>query len=264
MSHFKLIVIGDNAEDLVAPFQENNMGDCPRGFLEFEESEENLEKVDEETGKYGYWENPMAKWDYHVRGGRYDNCLKLKKGGYANQALKKDIDFKGIENEAENEGLNYYDLVSSYVDLSVKGKTLSFDECKDKDEFWDQPFVKRFAKMNSFKKSDYKSESDYFQLIWMGADNIYELSKGREDYIERCKKSSFSAFAFVRKAQPNALSNDKNKEIYHGSEWIDRGEMGWWGCVSKEKEIQEWEAIVKKVMKETSENELITVLDCHI
>lgn len=33
--HFSIIVAGDNYEEQLAPFQENNMGDCPNEYLEF-------------------------------------------------------------------------------------------------------------------------------------------------------------------------------------------------------------------------------------
>ncbi len=35
MSHFTVTVIGSNAEEQLAKFQENNMGDCPKEYLEF-------------------------------------------------------------------------------------------------------------------------------------------------------------------------------------------------------------------------------------
>lgn len=39
MSHFSVIVIGDSPEEQLAPYQENNMGDCPGEYLEFYDTE---------------------------------------------------------------------------------------------------------------------------------------------------------------------------------------------------------------------------------
>ena len=87
--HFSVGVLvdkkGKKLEELLAPYQENNMGNCPKEFLEFmeateeineyEDHKEDYETLDEfmedyygiendkETGKYGYWENPNAQWD---------------------------------------------------------------------------------------------------------------------------------------------------------------------------------------------------------
>lgn len=45
MSHFTVAVFSDgtkSVEELLAPYQENNMGDCPKKYLKFiSESEEN-------------------------------------------------------------------------------------------------------------------------------------------------------------------------------------------------------------------------------
>lgn len=83
MSHFTVGVFTktgtmEEVEKLLAPFQENNMGDCPKEFLEFVEDEDF--DLDEETGKYGYWENPNAKWDWYQVGGRWNGLIILKDG----------------------------------------------------------------------------------------------------------------------------------------------------------------------------------------
>lgn len=66
MSHFTVLVFAKDENEagrLMAPYQENNMGDCPKQYLQFFRDEEC--KVDPETGMPGYWENPNAKWDYY-------------------------------------------------------------------------------------------------------------------------------------------------------------------------------------------------------
>lgn len=92
MSHFKVAVFekkkGPSVDDLLAPYQENNESSCPKEYLEFIDVEdEYLEGYnednegyntfeeymedryggprDEETERYGYWENPNAKWDWY-------------------------------------------------------------------------------------------------------------------------------------------------------------------------------------------------------
>jgi hypothetical protein len=42
MSHFTVLVIGDDVDGQLAPFQENNMGDCPAGYMEFNDLTEDL------------------------------------------------------------------------------------------------------------------------------------------------------------------------------------------------------------------------------
>lgn len=53
--HFSIIVAGDNYEEQLAPFQENNMGDCPEEYLKyrvygeyFDTKEDAIKKLGEE------------------------------------------------------------------------------------------------------------------------------------------------------------------------------------------------------------------------
>jgi len=39
MSHFAVLVVGPNPEEQLAPYQENNIGDCPEEYLKFEDKE---------------------------------------------------------------------------------------------------------------------------------------------------------------------------------------------------------------------------------
>lgn len=94
MSHFCTVVLCKDPADikmLLAPFQENNMEDCPKQYLQFFEDEDC--GIDEETGKHGYWENPNAKWNYWVLGGRFKRCFKTKEGQFVTCAQLRDLDF---------------------------------------------------------------------------------------------------------------------------------------------------------------------------
>jgi hypothetical protein len=113
MSHFPVVVIMDGEltlRELMAPYQENNMGDCPKQYLKFVDVEDEhreeyeteakeeyntfeeymasyhgYDKRDPDTGKYGYWENPNAKWDCWTVGGRFSNWFKTKDGQKVNE-----------------------------------------------------------------------------------------------------------------------------------------------------------------------------------
>jgi len=87
MSHFTVMVIGDEPEKQLAAFQENNMGDCPSELLKLNYNGVYYNSIDEAKAAYldfdedeSYWENPNAKWDWYVLGGRWSGMIKLKKG----------------------------------------------------------------------------------------------------------------------------------------------------------------------------------------
>jgi len=108
--------ISDAIREMLLPYQENNMGDCDKKYMvfydatnEFEEfknrvvdskeyiAKEKPESIgktyfeffgdeceeyfdhrkDPETGKYGYWENPNAKWDWYSIGGRWSGLIPV-------------------------------------------------------------------------------------------------------------------------------------------------------------------------------------------
>ena len=89
MSHFTCLVVGENPEKQLKPFQQNSWGDCDKKYLEF------IKDNDFEEG--GYWENTNARWDWYKLGGRWKGFFHLKKGKNVDQAKKGDIDFKTNE-----------------------------------------------------------------------------------------------------------------------------------------------------------------------
>ena len=73
MIHFTVLVVGDDVEKQLAPFQENNMGDCPRKYMEFNETEseslreyltKNVEMVQAPSGERFYsWDRQFKVGD---------------------------------------------------------------------------------------------------------------------------------------------------------------------------------------------------------
>jgi hypothetical protein len=46
-------------------------------------------------------------------------------------------------------------------------------------------------------------------------------------------------------------------------EWIERGSMGWWGCVSDEKDPDAWKGQVRVVLDRYRDS-IAAGVDCHI
>ena len=137
MSHFTVGVFidpkrGKKLGELLAPYQENNMGDCPKEYLEFiecsaeeikeyEEHKDEYEtlnesmaeyygyKKDMETGKYGYWAKPNAKWDWYKIGGRWSNSILTKNGVECDYAQLKDIDWDKMRENKKREAEKIWD-----------------------------------------------------------------------------------------------------------------------------------------------------------
>lgn len=159
--HFPVSVISKNREDiekLMAPFQDNNMGTCPRQYLTFVNAEQEYEKEEhsrayaslyefandngyafnESKGVHGRWENPNAKWDWYQVGGQFDGYIPLKSGGRASCCRIREADLRK-SNAAYNMALRYWDenvTPEGYFDASVREQYL---KCYcDRDNFADK------------------------------------------------------------------------------------------------------------------------------
>ena len=327
MSHFTVLVIGENPEEQLRPYQENNMGDCPREYMEFFDVEEenreeyqtrkleavrlsdgalhsryedmfykvtdeskpwdkefvlpeNCELVevpasvlyptyqeyleewhgyrkDEETGKYGYWENPNAKWDWYQLGGRWTGFFRLKEGafgergeaglmtpvardGWVDAAYKRDIDFEGMANDAVEQANESYDRFEEAV-AGVEPFRTTWEDFRDRysdiddarKDYWQIPFIKATKELCIMSDPVLK-----FKVL---EDNP------RQAYVNEARAGAFATFAVILDGK-----------------WYERGEMGWWGIVTDEKEREEWLAQLSKLIIDAPEDTLFSVFDCHI
>ena len=323
MSHFTVLVVGDDVEKQLAPFQENNMGDCPGEYMEFNEVEaeyrndyenESIEMVqapngerfyswdqqfkvggffdqktvipdgyekvmvahkdrfasfeefmsewhgseerDPEMGVYGYWANPQAKWDWFQVGGRWTGFFKMKpeteggvgkpgilaspaEKGYADQAYKKDIDFAGMRDEAGEKAGKTYDKMLAVIgdhleDFIPLGK-MRDEVCGGNIDLAREKYHAQPAK----KALQTAEDTD---LRW---NNIEDFLCTREEYVEKAQAKAISTFA-----------------VLMDGKWYEKGEMGWWACVSNEK--ADWSEEFGKLLDGISDETLLTVVDCHI
>jgi hypothetical protein len=159
MSHFFVLVLlrgvdaGDSkavkaaAAAALAPYQENNMGDCPRQYMTFHNATAECEAEwsgnnykgephkasyptldafitdyhgyswDAEQKAYGSWENPNAKWDWRTLGGRFDGALTNNRHRSVNSPAPL-----GIEHPAAVPVLSLPQDFSCYAILTQDGK----------------------------------------------------------------------------------------------------------------------------------------------
>jgi len=109
------------------------------------------EEKDTDTGKYGYWENPNAKWDWYQVGGRWSGLLKIKHRTVSNKvdsARINDIDFS-LDIEKDNENIRFWELV-------VDGDTPKNSE--------EENIVKRNLYKPEYYSNRYESKEQYAQL----------------------------------------------------------------------------------------------------
>lgn len=267
MSHFSVLVIGEKYEEQLAPYQENNMGDCPTQYLRwccdgegFDTEEEALayakeNHMDEDEV---YRENPNAKWDWYVVGGRWGGYFAPKPGkkgrigepstfdkidgdkrdhSRADIIRKGDIDVIGMRQAAEDKAALEYDKVLTAFGGSIPNFThwedmlkKNFpDHEKTREAYHSQEAIKRAKEL--------KLDSFYFNL------EDYDCTK--DEFIKRARDRALATFAVVR-----------------NGEWFEKGSMGWWGTVRDEDD--NWDEEFNKMFDEIPDDEILVVVDCHI
>ena len=301
MSHFAVMVIGDNVEEQLSKYDENIevdeycKGEVPEDekkcMIEYYECEkgEIFNSFDECYTKHGKdwndnrykkdtdgkWKvystyNPLSKWDWWQVGGRYSGVFitHIKKGievsdeNYGEPSWctkkigidsieKKHIDFEAIRKDAETDAREHYRNIArlfkngeipkvgmtwAKVCELFKDKTLDEQRCI----YNAQTAV---IEWNKAREDDKNSPSPV--LGFFASIDDYQMSE--EEYVKKAGDESFVPFAVVKDGK-----------------WYERGEMGWWAIVTNEKEPTEWNEIVKKLLDETDDDEMITFVDCHI
>ena len=210
--------------------------------------------------KCGYYTNPKAKWDWYSIGGRWTGFFKSLNGkgktgkpgldtpqakpGYADQLLKKEVDFAGMRKQKEDEAAELYDKIIAIVGehepqvpWSELLKTMFVTEGRDKAiEFYHaQPRLKAFSEYNKANKHEYAGLE------------LDDFIKSREEYITSCGNRAGIPFSVVK-----------------DGEWYEKGSMGWWGTVSNEEDQETWNAKVTEMINALPADTLLTLVDCHI
>lgn len=204
--------------------------------------------------------NPNKKWDWWLVGGRWTGFFKLKpgaagllgeggtfhrlgmaetpKGNVADSARKGDIDIEGMRDDAGAKAGEKYDRVHAVI---AGRDWLSWDHMRDVEHKGDikaaraayhaQPVV---ADLN---KADI--------LGWSESLERYRVT--REEFVIQARASAIATFAVLKDGQ-----------------WFERGSMGWWGCVSDEKDEGAWAREFGALIDSLPDDTLLTVVDCHI
>lgn len=263
MSHFTVMIIGENPEQQLAPYQENNMGNCPKEYLKYRyggEYYENEQAAKDAVGESfdpvenGYWENPNAKWDWYLLGGRWTGYFKVKKHaqlaeigepgimterakiGTADQVFKSDIDVNGMRDESGLEAQNTYEKMMHLFGHLPANRTwedvresFNGDIAGARQFYHAQP---RCAALNASKE-------------WGRSADDFLISQ--EDYIENARNSALSPYALIKDGQ-----------------WFQKGKMGWVGMSSNEMTQAEWDQQVSVLMDSLPDDTMISLFDCHI
>lgn len=184
------------------------------------------EHRDADTGRYGYWQNPNAKWDWFMVGGRFRGSVRAIDGGRVEPP----------------------EFDSWIRPRPYKYKDDEYDQAKLGDLVFDVD-----AEL-------YKRAVDEWRVFVDGesVEGVERPFFKREYYIDRfvtCEN-----YARLRSTQwYRAVVTPDGK-------WHEVGEMLWWGITSeKGNSIVEWaDKFKERFIDPYPSDYLLTVVDCHI
>ncbi|MGN6105363.1 MAG: hypothetical protein ACTHU0_09690 [Kofleriaceae bacterium] len=346
MSHFAVIVhlscarlrrhdddMHQALKEILAPFQENNMNNCPREFLEFNDTEdeyreeydtesstmieladgqrhyyldERFKKLgtgafvsrvdyeypedsrrvevphnerwlsfdayvqewhgtrqrDPEKGRYGYWENANAKWDWYVIGGRWHGYFPVR------PEVTPRVGEPGAFDNAPNPGKA--DIVQvGDIDFD----RVAAEHAEEIDKFWfEYQQLLAGKKFNAFEGPRHMAlrigllrveqgpypnpKPDEVVIPWTTNDD----RKDWNDVALRLTESEFRAkyFNCFSTLMPYALLDDDG--------WHAPGEMGWFGCSSDEPDqyVEFADRFAPEHFSTIDPHDLLVAVDCHI
>lgn len=228
MSHFTVLVIGDDWEGQLAPYDENITVEPYKDECYCYNKEKGARPDCDEchgTGTRMSTYNPRSKWDWYSLGGRWKGTFKLKEGKQGamgrsgvfdneakydcDQARKGDIDFEGMLRDDRKR------LVTHWEELQEQ-----------------------------LKNADEKKRG---QILYLAGFNEPDDPAITDLDLYVAQRAGLTCRALVKDGQ-----------------WHQRGEMGWWGMSSGDKPLSEWQQEVRKLISELPDDVLLSMVDCHI
>jgi hypothetical protein len=177
--------------------------------------------------------NPNKKWDWWTVGGRWSGKFLSRNGEKCDTVRVGNIDIAGMQDLAEKR------VREEHADLLLKCPGLTFSWMP-----WSE--VREAHKENiDVAREVYHAQPEIEMMkkarIWECDEFLVPLEKRVED----ARKYVCGTFAVLK-----------------DNEWIEKGRMGWWACVSDEKE--DWPQIFARVWDSIRDDQWVTMVDCHI
>ena len=274
MSHFTVLVIGENPEDQLQPFDENKQ------VPEYKDSvvpEEELKKFTEVYTTFVPERGYGAKSE--------EEAEENKKLSFEDLYEKRGDDWNGNEWRKDENGewaaYSTYNPDSKWDWYVLGGRwTGAFILKKDK------AGEGTLGEISALCSDDYKQEHSKWKEGRLIVDQAY---KGDIDWEAMLKNDVEVAEKQWKEIEKMLKEDDKTVYIRYGidekttkesyiqnctgfytfallkdGKWYERGKMGWFAIVQDEKDRDQWKEEFKKLIDELPDDTLLSVYDCHI
>lgn len=234
MSHYTVLVIGEDVEKALAPFDENIEVHYIRTKEEhIEKEKENIERY--KNGIYAEYLSDPKKYEEEC--GSHQGHFN-----YISKEFPKKLEWN--DEEVYKEAVKYYEKDQ----INEDGST---NETYNPQSKWDWYQIGgRWSGMIKLKEnaiSGVSGEKSWANENEVIPSNMVDSALAEDIDWEHESMKDFGTFA-----------------VLVNGNWYERGQMGWWGMVSDEKDEDKWDEEFEKLLKEAEPDTRITVVDCHI
>lgn len=289
MSHYVVVVIGEDPDGQLAPFDENTIvakyckGEVSdkekNSFMEYYQKEKPKEAAgktfDELVEMFGQewsnWQkdvdgvvraystyNPNSKWDWYSLGGRWTGFFKLKKGAkgeLGTRGLGSSTPRKGFADAAKVKDIDFDGMEREHREKAVA----DYDKVMEVLGKYEpnQPWSVYMKKMSEGGNID-DIRDEYWAQPRCKAFRENEIGLGYfdspDDYL--CTREEYGDLAAANSYTPYAVIKDY--------EWFAKGEMGWWGMSNDNLTDKEWSLKFREMIRKLPEDTMLWAYDLHI
>lgn len=247
-------------------------------------------KVTSEDTKYGYIlvegnkvtcidrTNPNCQWDWWKLGGRFSGKLRVKalaaatkgesglmgsqhsESGY-DQCRAGDLDLAAMTRAARERSLGHVEAALG----KLAGKGILQPEAL---RLWKDYVTAKPLAVKAWEDAgrpgrlwDWLAESPrVFEQPFCAMHAARNVIEELGDFIG----------AGVPDTEPDPIAWANNRPAFTAwavlkdGQWIEKGEMGWFGMASNEKDDREWETKVSELLASLPADAMLSIVDCHI
>jgi hypothetical protein len=263
MSHFSVVVVGENWEKQLKPYDENK---SVKRYPVKNRKTIHKELKAEIAKLEGYLADPKAEDKYNVKyiKERLAEFKAMTPKQYWEEHVVKCYEPKDIK-----DGVAYstYNPKSKWDWYTIGGRWMGFFKAKKGVN----------GKLGQAGVFENKAEEGHFDQLrkgdidWEGM--VAESKAEREKWWAEAEGKAAAERYFRYGIEKNMTKDEYLKKgegygvyaIVKGGKWYENGEMGWWGITSNEKmSDDEWRIKVREMIDALPENTLLTMVDCHI
>jgi hypothetical protein len=281
MSHFTVIVFGEDVDGQLAPYSEHiqvepyfraDEGDWILDWGRKEAAKKGIEnptleqmaeaissedeKYEVRDGKIGHMStyNPKSQWDWYLTGGRWTGYFPMKLG------RRCEVGEPGVMTDPARPG---YADIARLKDIDIeRARNEAAREASAAFDIWKHIYETHGKPESWTSIRDSGIDIDKARELYHAQPAIKAAREARLTFMDcPVERFGFDQVAHVADAMDHALV--PFAFVLKG-EWFERGKMGLWACVSNEKDKAEWEAFFHKTLRELDPDTLVTLVDCHI